>query len=178
MSEPSTQNQPARQFSAWGFLDAAGAVLACLILWSAPSIGQTSGDALQGQVDGRVDLHAALVDPRQAVLRDQLLLDVVEEVRLTDLRVPRSALHAQRLGDGGATLAFHAVPKWQWWMLDAGIQLASDEGIYAAPEGAACVAALRKRLGMSQPVFAHMFGLSVGTIRDWEQGRCQPDGRR
>jgi threonine synthase len=31
-------------------------------------------------------------------------------------------------------------------MLDDGIQLASDEGIYAAPEGAACVAALRKLL--------------------------------
>lgn len=28
-------------------------------------------------------------------------------------------------------------------MLDAGVQLASDEGIYAAPEGAACVAAAR-----------------------------------
>lgn len=38
------------------------------------------------------------------------------------------------------------------------------------------VAAVRKRLGVSQPVFARMFGLSVGTIRDWEQGRCQPDG--
>ena len=31
-------------------------------------------------------------------------------------------------------------------MLDAGIQLASDEGIYAAPEGAACIAALEKLL--------------------------------
>jgi threonine synthase len=31
-------------------------------------------------------------------------------------------------------------------MLDAGVELASDEGIYAAPEGAACVAALRKLL--------------------------------
>ncbi len=31
-------------------------------------------------------------------------------------------------------------------MLDAGIELASDEGIYAAPEGAACVAAARKLL--------------------------------
>jgi threonine synthase len=31
-------------------------------------------------------------------------------------------------------------------MLDAGIQMASDEGIYAAPEGAACVAALQKLL--------------------------------
>jgi threonine synthase len=31
-------------------------------------------------------------------------------------------------------------------MLDAGIGLASDEGIYAAPEGAACIAALQKLL--------------------------------
>lgn len=31
-------------------------------------------------------------------------------------------------------------------MLDAGVQLASEEGIYAAPEGAACVAALPKLL--------------------------------
>jgi threonine synthase len=31
-------------------------------------------------------------------------------------------------------------------MLGAGIQLASDEGIYAAPEGAACVAAAQKLL--------------------------------
>jgi threonine synthase len=29
-------------------------------------------------------------------------------------------------------------------MLDAGVQMASDEGIYAAPEGAACVAAARR----------------------------------
>jgi DNA-binding transcriptional regulator YiaG len=38
------------------------------------------------------------------------------------------------------------------------------------------VAEVRKRLGVSQGVFARMFGLSVGTIRDWEQGRSQPDG--
>jgi threonine synthase len=31
-------------------------------------------------------------------------------------------------------------------MLEAGAQLAADEGIYAAPEGAACVAACRKLL--------------------------------
>jgi len=31
-------------------------------------------------------------------------------------------------------------------MLDAGIELASSEGIFAAPEGAACVAALKKLL--------------------------------
>jgi len=31
-------------------------------------------------------------------------------------------------------------------LMEAGIQLASDEGIYAAPEGAACVAAARRLL--------------------------------
>jgi threonine synthase len=31
-------------------------------------------------------------------------------------------------------------------MIDAGIELATDEGMFAAPEGAACVAALRKLL--------------------------------
>jgi threonine synthase len=31
-------------------------------------------------------------------------------------------------------------------MLDAGAELASSEGMFAAPEGAACVAALRKLL--------------------------------
>ena len=36
-------------------------------------------------------------------------------------------------------------------MLDAGVQLASDEGIYAAPEGAACVAALRETAGLRIP---------------------------
>jgi threonine synthase len=31
-------------------------------------------------------------------------------------------------------------------MIAAGVELASDEGIFAAPEGGACVAALRKLL--------------------------------
>ena len=36
--------------------------------------------------------------------------------------------------------------------------------------------ALRRRLGMSQERFARSFHLSVGTVRDWEQGRALPDG--
>jgi threonine synthase len=31
-------------------------------------------------------------------------------------------------------------------MMEAGVELASDEGIFAAPEGGACVAALKKLL--------------------------------
>ena len=37
------------------------------------------------------------------------------------------------------------------------------------------VRALRRRLGMSQERFARSFHLSVGTVRDWEQGRSLPD---
>ncbi len=37
------------------------------------------------------------------------------------------------------------------------------------------VAAIRKRLRLSQARFAERFGLSAATVRDWEQGRRQPD---
>jgi len=38
------------------------------------------------------------------------------------------------------------------------------------------VAELRCRYEMSQPRFAAMLGISVGTLRGWEQGRRRPDG--
>ncbi len=37
------------------------------------------------------------------------------------------------------------------------------------------VGSIRKRLKLSQSEFAERFGLSVATIRDWEQGRRNPD---
>jgi putative transcriptional regulator len=37
------------------------------------------------------------------------------------------------------------------------------------------VRAIRNSLGLSQPDFAARFGFSVGAVRDWEQGRRQPD---
>jgi len=37
------------------------------------------------------------------------------------------------------------------------------------------VAAIRKRLKLSQAQFAKRYGLSAGTIKDWEQHRRQPD---
>lgn len=37
------------------------------------------------------------------------------------------------------------------------------------------VAAIRKRLHLSQARFAERFGLSVATVRDWEQKRRRPD---
>jgi len=37
------------------------------------------------------------------------------------------------------------------------------------------VAALRKRLGLSQQAFATRFGLNLTMVRDWEQKRRNPD---
>jgi len=38
------------------------------------------------------------------------------------------------------------------------------------------VAAMRSSLGMSQSEFAAAFGVSIGTVRNWEQGRRVPRG--
>jgi putative transcriptional regulator len=35
---------------------------------------------------------------------------------------------------------------------------------------------VRERLGMSQPQFALRFGFSAASVRNWEQGRRQPEG--
>lgn len=37
------------------------------------------------------------------------------------------------------------------------------------------VRALRRRLNLTQEQFAQRFHLALGTVRDWEQGRNQPD---
>lgn len=38
------------------------------------------------------------------------------------------------------------------------------------------VKAIRENLGKSQTEFAMMIGVSVATLRNWEQGRRVPDG--
>ena len=62
------------------------------------------------------------------------------------LRVPKAlgdflVLDAVRRS-GGAAVAVSDEE-----MIEAGVELASDEGVFAAPEGGACVAALKKLLG-------------------------------
>ena len=37
------------------------------------------------------------------------------------------------------------------------------------------VRAVRRRLGLTQAGFARRFGFGLATVRDWEQGRYQPD---
>ncbi len=41
---------------------------------------------------------------------------------------------------------------------------------------AADVAGIRKQLALSQDAFAAFLGVSVGTVRGWEQGRREPQG--
>ena len=38
------------------------------------------------------------------------------------------------------------------------------------------VAEIRARLNMTQAEFAEAFGVSIGTVRNWEQGRRAPRG--
>lgn len=38
------------------------------------------------------------------------------------------------------------------------------------------VALIRKRTGLTQPAFADAIGVRLGTLRNWEQGRRQPEG--
>lgn len=38
------------------------------------------------------------------------------------------------------------------------------------------VSEIRKGLGLSQPEFARFMGVSVATLRNWEQGRREPHG--
>ena len=35
---------------------------------------------------------------------------------------------------------------------------------------------IRKQYGLSQEAFARLLGISVSTLRNWEQGRRQPEG--
>ena len=41
---------------------------------------------------------------------------------------------------------------------------------------AADVLAIRRELGLSQPEFAGFMGVSLGTLRNWEQARREPQG--
>jgi putative transcriptional regulator len=38
------------------------------------------------------------------------------------------------------------------------------------------VRSLRQKMGFSQSQFAARFGFTAATVRNWEQGRTQPDG--
>ena len=51
---------------------------------------------------------------------------------------------------------------------------ASDGFVVHVPE-AIDVKAIRGKLGLSQAAFASRYGFSAAAVRDWEQGRRQPE---
>ena len=53
-----------------------------------------------------------------------------------------------------------------------GEQAPSREFLLENPD----VRGLRESYGLSQPKFAALLGISVGTLRNWEQGRRRPEG--
>jgi putative transcriptional regulator len=56
-----------------------------------------------------------------------------------------------------------------------GDKVAVVEHIVRVPEQID-VRAVRAKLGMSQHSFAARFGVSLSTVRNWEQGRRRPEG--
>lgn len=50
------------------------------------------------------------------------------------------------------------------------------EGFVAHVPEEVDVAAIRKRLGLSQSEFAEQFGFKLDAVQNWEQGRRRPDG--
>lgn len=44
-----------------------------------------------------------------------------------------------------------------------------------AEQRSARIKGLRRALGLTQEEFCRRFGIPLGTLRDWEQGRSEPD---
>jgi len=72
-------------------------------------------------------------------------------------------------------------PRTDWARVDATTEAeierqAAVDDAEAAKDAAAWVRRLRRRAGLSQAEFACRIGLSVATMRGWEQGRLVPQG--
>lgn len=59
--------------------------------------------------------------------------------------------------------------------LSDAIAHANGETGHASVAAPIDVAAIRKRTGKTQDQFARAYHLPLGTVRDWEQSRSQPD---
>ncbi|WP_295396914.1 helix-turn-helix domain-containing protein, partial [uncultured Thiodictyon sp.] len=55
-------------------------------------------------------------------------------------------------------------------------EMAADERGLTYTREQLALRAARTALGLSQPAFARLLQTPVGTVRDWEKGRCPPPG--
>jgi putative transcriptional regulator len=72
-------------------------------------------------------------------------------------------------------------PRTDWarvdWTTEAEIECqAAFDDAEAAKDAAAWVRRVRRRAGLSQAEFARRIGISVVTVRGWEQGKLVPQG--
>ena len=72
-------------------------------------------------------------------------------------------------------------PRSDWARVDATTEAeierqAAFDDAEAAKDSAAWVRRVRRRAGLSQAEFARRIGLSVATVRGWEQGTLAPQG--
>lgn len=82
-------------------------------------------------------------------------------------------------------MAEEATRKIDWTRIDAQTDEEIARNVASDPDAApilteaetvaALVRTVRKQLGLSQPEFAARYHVPVGTLRDWEQNRKQPD---
>src|SRR5437773_10456920 len=72
-------------------------------------------------------------------------------------------------------------PRTDWARVDATTEAeierqAAFDDAEAAQDAAAWVRRVRRRAGLSQAEFARRIGISVATLRGWEQGKLVPQG--
>ena len=72
-------------------------------------------------------------------------------------------------------------PRTDWARVDATTEVeierqAAFDDAEAAKDAAAWVRRVRRRAGLSQAEFARRIGISVVTVRGWEQGKLVPQG--
>lgn len=72
-------------------------------------------------------------------------------------------------------------PRTDWAQVDATTEAEIDrqaalDDAEAAKDAAAWVRRVRRRAGLSQVEFARRIGISVATVRGWEQGKLAPQG--
>ena len=82
----------------------------------------------------------------------------------------------------GFTLSWEPVdPRTDWARVDATTEAeierqATFDDAEAAKDAAAWVRRVRRRAGLSQAELARRIGISVATVRGWEQGKLVPQG--
>jgi putative transcriptional regulator len=69
-------------------------------------------------------------------------------------------------------------PRTDWARVDATteVEIERQAASDAAKDAAAWVRRVRRRAGLSQVEFARRIGISVATVRGWEQGKLLPQG--